>query len=61
MNALEGSAFDVEFEEDEGPGKDKVTLGTKKMTSFFKAEVPVKKFRHHHFWKERCLEDVVEF
>jgi len=61
VNALEGSAFAVEFEEDDEPKKEKVALGSKKMTSFFKAEVPVKKFKRHQFWKDRCLEDAVEF
>lgn len=61
VKALEGSAYSVEFEEDDEPGKEKVALGSKKMTSFFKAEVPVKKFKRHQFWKERCLEDVTEF
>jgi ribonuclease H2 subunit A len=61
VNALEGHAFAVEFEEDDEPGKEKVTLVSKKMTSFFKTEVPVKKFKRHQFWKDRCIEDVVEF
>lgn len=61
VKALEGSAYSVEFEEDDEPSKEKVALGSKKMTSFFKAEVPVKKFKRHQFWKERCLEDVVDF
>jgi ribonuclease H2 subunit A len=59
VNALKGSAFTVEFEEEEEP--EKVSYASKKMTSFFKAEVPVKKFKRHHFWKDRCLEDVVDF
>lgn len=58
VNALEGNAFAVEFEEDEAPEK---ASSSKKMTSFFKAEVPVKKFKRHQFWKERCLEDVTDF
>ncbi|CRK90375.1 CLUMA_CG004075, isoform A [Clunio marinus] len=61
VNALEGSAFAVEFEEEDQPGKEKVVLGSKKMTSFFKAEVPVKKFKRHQFWKDRCIEDVTDF
>jgi ribonuclease H2 subunit A len=61
VNALEGSGYAVEFEEEVEPGKEKVSLGNKKMTSFFKSEVPVKKFKRHQFWKDRCLEDVTEF
>lgn len=60
-NALEGSAFAVEFEEADEPGKEKVKLSSKKMTSFFKAELPVKKFKRHQFWKDRCIEDVTDF
>lgn len=61
-NALEENhAFNVEFEEEEEKNEKKVKLASKKMTSFFKAEVPVKKFKRHNFFKERCLEDVVEF
>lgn len=60
-NSLNGSAYPVEFEEeDDTENKGKVKM-SKKMTSFFKAEVPVKKFKRHQFWKERCLEDVVDF
>lgn len=60
-NALNGSAYPVEFEEeDDTENKGKVKM-SKKMTSFFKAEVAVKKFKRHQFWKERCLEDVVDF
>lgn len=60
-NALEGSAYNVEFEDEDEVGKEKVNFGSKKMTSFFKSEVPVKKFKRHAFWKDRCLEDVVDF
>jgi ribonuclease H2 subunit A len=59
VNALNGPAYAVEFEEEEEP--EKATFSSKKMTSFFKAEVPVKKFKRSQFWKDRCLEDVVEF
>lgn len=59
-NALEGSAFPVEFE-DEDERKEKVSLASKKLTSFFKSDVPTKKFARHQFWKDRCLEDVVDF
>lgn len=59
-NALNGSALAVTFEEEDEPEK-KVKLSSKKMTAFFKAEVPVKKFKRHQFWKERCLEDVTDF
>lgn len=62
VNALaDNGAYTVEFEEEEEPGKEKVKLGSKKMTSFFKAEVPVKQFKRHNFFKERCLEDVSGF
>lgn len=62
VNALnDNGAFEVEFEEEEEPGKEKVKMGSKKMTSFFKAEVPVKKFKRHNFFKERCIEDVTGF
>ena len=60
-NALSGSALAVTFEEEDEPGKEKVSFINKKMTSFFKAEVPVKKFKRHQFWKDRCLEDVTDF
>lgn len=60
VKALEGKAFAVEFEEDDEPAK-KVSLSSKRMTSFFKADVPVKKFKRHQFWKDRHLEDVVDF
>ena len=60
-NALQDKAFDVEFEEEDEPEKQKVSMASKKMTSFFKAEVPVKKFKRHQFWKDRCLEDVSNF
>lgn len=61
-NALdENHAYNVEFEEEEEQNEKKVKLASKKMTSFFKAEVPVKKFKRHNFFKERCLEDVVDF
>ena len=56
MNALNGSAYNVEFEEEEEP--EKVRFASKKMTSFFKAGIPVKKFKRHQFWKDRSLEDV---
>lgn len=62
VNALvDNGAFVMLFEEEEVPGKEKVKLGSKKMTSFFKAEVPVKKFKRHNFFKERCIEDVTGF
>jgi ribonuclease H2 subunit A len=57
----ENGAYKVEFEEEEEIGKDKVKMASKKMTSFFKAEVPVKQFKRHNFFKERCLEDVTDF
>jgi ribonuclease H2 subunit A len=61
-NALdENNAYNVEFEEEEENNEKKVKLASKKMTSFFKAEVPIKKFKRHHFFKERCLEDVTDF
>lgn len=61
-NALEeNGAYSVEFEEEEEVNEKKVKLASKKMTSFFKAEVPVKKFKRHNFFKERCLEDVNDF
>lgn len=60
-NALNGSAFAVEFEEEDDPEKKRVKMSSKKMTSFFKAEVPVKTFKRHQFWKDRCLEDVTDF
>lgn len=59
VNALNGSAYNVEFEEEEEP--EKVSFASKKMTSFFKTEIPVKKFKRHQFWKDRSLEDVIEF
>lgn len=60
--ALEDNgAFAVEFEEEDEPGKEKVKFSSKKMTTFFKAEVPVKKFKRHQFWKDCCLEDTFEF
>ncbi|CAG9800825.1 unnamed protein product [Chironomus riparius] len=61
-NALdENRAYTVEFEEEEELNEKKVKLASKKMTSFFKTEVPVKKFKRHNFFKERCLEDVIDF
>lgn len=61
VNALNGTAFSVEFEEDEDETNAKVSLASNKMTKFFKPEVSVKKFKRHDFWKDRCLEDVVDF
>lgn len=55
--ALEDKAFNVEFEEEEPETK----MTSKRMTSFFKADVDVKKFKRHQFWKDRNLEDVVDF
>lgn len=61
VKALEDNgAMQVEFEEDE-PFNEKVSLSSKKMTSFFKADAPVKKFVRHQFWKDRNLEDVTDF
>lgn len=61
VNALNGSAFSMEFEEEDDEANAKVSLASKRMTKFFKPEVPVKVFKRHSFWKDRCLEDVVEF
>jgi ribonuclease H2 subunit A len=62
VTALEqNDSYTVEFEEEEDDGKEKVSLGSKKLTKFFKPEVSVKKFKRHHFFKERCLEDVNDF
>lgn len=62
FKALEDNgAYSMEFEEEDEPGKEKVKLASKKMTSFFKAEVNVKKFKRHTFYKERCLEDITDF
>lgn len=62
VNALvDNGGYIMEFEEDEEPGKEKVKLASKKMTSFFKAEVPVKMFKRHNFFKERCMEDITDF
>jgi ribonuclease H2 subunit A len=58
----ESGAIAVEFEEEEEKNSEKrVRLASKKMTAFFKSEVPVKKFKRHNFFKERCLEDVADF
>lgn len=51
----------MEFEEEEEPEKKKVKLASKKMTSFFKAEVNIKEFKRHNFFKDRCLEDITDF
>lgn len=56
-NALDGKALAVEFEEEEPEKK----VSSKRMTSFFKSDVDVKKFKRHNFWKDRNLEDVVDF
>jgi ribonuclease H2 subunit A len=62
VNAMiDNGAFAMEFEEEEEAAEKKVKLASKKMTSFFKAEVPVKMFKRHHFFKERCIEDVADF
>lgn len=61
-NQLDASnAISVEFEEDDEQHEKKVKLASKKMTSFFKSEVPTKQFKRHNFFKERCLEDVTDF
>lgn len=57
----ENNALSVEFDEEEESSEKKVKLASKKMTAFFKAEVPVKQFKRHNFFKERCLEDVTDF
>lgn len=61
--ALEGKAYDVEVEEDDevAAKKEKATYGSKKLTSFFKADSGPQKVERHNFFKERCLEDVVDF
>ncbi|CAO1331133.1 unnamed protein product [Diamesa tonsa] len=61
-NALAGKAFDIEFEEQDVENPDKPSYAGKKIKAFFKAEGPeVKKFKRHEFFKDRCLEDVVDF
>ncbi|KAG5678609.1 hypothetical protein PVAND_008270 [Polypedilum vanderplanki] len=57
----ENNAVTIEFEEEEEGSEKKVKLASKKMTAFFKSEVPVKKFKRHNFFKERFLEDVIDF
>lgn len=58
---LEDHAYPMRFEE-EDDDKEKPTFSGKKMTAFFKADVTaVKKQKRHHFWKDRCLEDVENF
>lgn len=60
---LENFAFPMQFEEedDDEDNKKKQTF-SKKMTEFYKNEVtPAKKQKRHHFWKDRCLEDVEDF
>lgn len=58
---IDNGAYAMEFEEEDEPGKDKVKLASKKMTSFFKSEVPAKMFKRHNFFKERCIEDITNF
>jgi hypothetical protein len=64
VNALKGVAYDMEFEEEvneENP-KAKKGAGSKKVTSFFKADPTVtRKIPRHTFFKERFIQDTVDF
>lgn len=58
---LEEYAYPMSFEEQDDD-KEKPKLNSKKMTAFFKSDSQsAKKFKRHNFWKDRCLEDVVDF
>lgn len=60
--ALENIAYKVEFDDEDEENVEKQTFGSKKLTKFFKAETNgVRKIERHNFFKERCLEDVMEF
>lgn len=64
-NALEKTAYQMQFEEDEEetPAKEKPSYGSKKLTDFYKKDhnVVARKFKRNAFFKERFLEDVEMF
>ncbi|XP_035781754.1 ribonuclease H2 subunit A-like [Anopheles albimanus] len=61
-NALDKKAYDMEFD-DADDGKDaqsKATYGSEKLSKYFSASKNESRRRHEYF-RERCLEHVVEF